>query len=87
MIKKKAAPPPSLAEFAHQRKVEAWKRTCIVCKLPAEIREQVRQARERKVERSVINDWIRRMGYKIDDLDWQTHNAGLHEQRAARRMA
>lgn len=77
--------PVSLAEFAHDAKVAEWRRTCVVCKLPDGVRAQVKQARDRKIKTQVITDWLRTQGYKIDDLDWQTHNAGLHEQRASRR--
>lgn len=74
----------SLAEFAHNRKVAERKATCAICKLPEAIRAEVRTARQRKLERAVINDWLKAQGYKVDDLDWQTHSAGLHEQRETR---
>lgn len=81
----KPKPNVSLAEFAHEAKVAEWKRTCVVCKLPDDVRAQVRLARERKVKTTIITDWLKTQGHKIDELDWQTHNAGLHETRAARR--
>lgn len=78
---KKKAPAISLAEFAHKRKVAERKATCNICKLPDAVRAEVRMARTRKTERTIINDWLKDLGHKVDDLDWQTHNAGLHDQR------
>lgn len=74
----------SLAEFANARKVAERKATCAICKLPDSVRAEVRAARQRKIERQIVNDWLRGQGYRVDDLDWQTHNAGLHEQREKR---
>ncbi len=74
----------SLLGFAHARKVAERKASCAICKLPETVRAEIRAARQKKLERQTINDWLKAQGFSVDDLDWQTHNAGLHEQREKR---
>lgn len=84
MTKPKATT-PSLVAYAYDRRAAERRATCAVCKLPEGIRAEVKQARARKVPTNVIDDWLRSKRFKVDRVDWNTHSAGLHELREARR--
>lgn len=74
----------SLLDFAHNKRADERKKTCAICRLPAEVKAEIKVARARKVERSTVIEWLKTLKYQVDDLDFQTHNAGLHDQRDTR---
>jgi hypothetical protein len=74
----------SLTDFARTKKVNEMKANCVVCQLPAEIRQQISLARSRKVERSIIVEWLHGQDFKVDEFDFTAHANGQHDQREAR---
>lgn len=68
--------PTSLVDFVKAKKRAA----CPVCQLPEEVRAQLKEARSKKITRSVQLEWLRdEVGVEIDDLDLNSHIAGRHE--------
>lgn len=76
----KGAPPSgrSLTEFLLAKRREA----CAVCALPDDIRDQIASAREKRIERRVIREWLDEdCGIKVPDAAFTTHSNGHHDDR------
>lgn len=72
----------SLLEFASEKRKAERRQTCPVCRLPEEVRAELRIARERKIERRLVREWLQtELGVALTDLDFTTHHAGHHEDR------
>lgn len=72
-----AASPRSLAEFVKDKRREA----CAVCRLPAEVRDQVRTAGEKKIHRRTVLDWLKTdCSAPITDTELTVHTNGHHDQ-------
>jgi hypothetical protein len=75
----------SLVEFERASRIAEMKANCVVCALPEEVREQLRQSRKlggNYVPRPIILKWLNEeLGYKITEQDLQTHAAGRHDFR------
>lgn len=50
-----AAPGRSLSDFAKAKR----RASCPVCSLTTEVREQIRTAREKHIQRDVVMEWLR----------------------------
>lgn len=87
MTAKKAAPPKttastSLADYARDKRRAARRAACKVCAVPDEVREQMRGAREKKIDMRTIREWLERVHrIRITDVEYRAHGAGLHDQR------
>lgn len=72
----------SLLEFATEKRRAERREKCAVCRLPDEIRAQLRQAREKGIERRVVIEWLRAEHERpITDLELTQHYAGHHEEK------
>ena len=72
----------SLLEFAHAERQAERRQKCPICRLPDPIKEGLRTAREKGIERRLVMKWLRdEMKAEISELDLQGHYAGHHEER------
>ena len=72
------AEPRTLVDFVKDKR----RASCVVCKLPDIIRQQVRAASEKKISRRTVLEWLEtECGAKITDADIATHSNGHHEDR------
>lgn len=68
----------SLAEFVRAKRREG----CAVCRLPDELREQLRGASRRKIDKTTQREWLKnehRIDVPIDAFN--THASGHHDER------
>lgn len=80
-LKKRAR---SLLEFATEKRRAERREKCVVCRLPDDIRVQLRTAREKGIERRVVLEWLRTDHQReITDLELTQHYAGHHEEKDA----
>lgn len=71
-----AKPKRSLVDFVRAKK----KRDCPICRLPAEIRQQLQDAREKKIRRSEQLEWLAvEYGIKLTAAQFDTHNSARHD--------
>lgn len=77
MSSKNASPPMSLAEFVNARK----RADCSVCKLPDDVKTQLREAgNKKKIRRPEMLEWLRAVvGVNVTDADLNAHYSGRHE--------
>lgn len=69
-------PPRTLAAFVHAKRRSG----CPVCALPAGVRQQLTEARNRKITRAVQLEWLRtEVGVKVTDADLTAHVNGRHD--------
>ena len=72
----------SLLEFAHEERQTERRQKCAVCRLGEPVKEGLRTAREKGIERRLVMKWLRgEMKAEISELDLQSHYAGHHEER------
>lgn len=72
----------SLLEYASEKRKAQRRAACAVCRLPEEVRAQIRAARDRKIERTVIREWLRvEHKSEVSDLDFTSHYAGHHDEK------
>lgn len=67
-------PTRSLVEFVKDKKRKA----CAVCSLPAEVRTQLATAREKKITRADVLEWLKSEGIAIKAEDLAAHTNGHH---------
>ena len=66
----------SLLDYARKQR----RRDCAVCNLPADIREQMAGASEKKIRRAVVLSWLADAhGISISTTDMTTHSSGHHD--------
>ena len=69
-----------LAEFMRAKRREA----CRVCKLPADVREQLATASDRGIKRKYVLEWLRTsVGVDITDEELTAHRTGRHDDQQA----
>jgi len=74
-----------LTEFVRDFEMERRVKDCPVCKLPKEVREQIRLMRNRRIPVTVFCLWLKtEYGVTITANQLQTHGVGRHELRNAR---
>jgi hypothetical protein len=57
---------------------------CKVCQLPDELRAQIAIARDKKIERRLVREWLVTDHHvEISDADFAAHSNGHHEERSA----
>ena len=69
----------SLVDFARVKRQTELRATCTVCQLPAEVREQLRLARPKKIPRPVVLAWLADAGHAVSSGAMDTHNQGKHD--------
>lgn len=83
MTKKQVVPtkaPRALLTFVQDKRREK----CPVCALPEEVRQQIREARDKKVDRRTIREWLKsEYGREIPETNYTTHSNGHHDDREA----
>lgn len=68
----------SLLDFATAKR----RANCKVCKLPEEIKAQIALARDKKIPRPVVVEWLNNeMKLPITNADLDLHRNGQHERR------
>lgn len=68
--------PKALVDFVKDRRRAA----CVVCSLPDDVRVQVRTAREKKIDRRTVIEWLHaEVDSKIGETDLAAHTNGHHE--------
>lgn len=66
----------SLVDYARKQR----QADCPVCHLPADVREQMMGAGDRKIRRSVVLAWLREVhGAAITDTELTAHYSGKHD--------
>lgn len=82
-MKKKPTPAEraqSLLQFAHERRREERRAACPICRLPDEVRAQLRVARDKKIDTRTRLDWLASIGHgDITELDLKTHGSSGHD--------
>lgn len=74
--KKATMPVRSLSQFKRDQR----KKDCKVCKLPEEIRVQIRDARGKEIRVATIVEWLTtECKAKISHDDLRAHNSGRHD--------
>jgi len=69
----------SLVQFAKDQR----RKGCPVCALPAAIRAELAQAREKHIPRSIQLGWlVAEHGIKLTAAQFDSHNSGRHDQAA-----
>lgn len=73
----KAAPErQSLVEFMKEKRRKA----CPVCSIPDEVREEMSVARNRKIKRPDVVEWLNTVaGFKVTNADLDAHYSGKHD--------
>lgn len=67
----------SLVDYARKQR----RSDCSVCQLPTAVREQMRDASDRKIRRSVVLAWLREVhGSSVTDVELTAHYSGKHDQ-------
>lgn len=55
---------------------------CKVCALPEDVRAQIRAARDKKIERRVVREWLAAdHGVQIGDGEFATHTNAHHDEQ------
>ncbi len=68
--------PLSLVDFVKAER----RKDCGVCKLPDDLRDQMRKARDKKILRATILDWLRtQYGFVVTTTDMDVHINGHHD--------
>ena len=74
----------SLVDYARKKRAAELRASCPICALPDAVREQLRQARPKKIPRAVVLAWLTgEMGIKVTSPQLDTHNQGKHDVEAA----
>lgn len=83
---KAGKPPPrtsqqvaSLVDFALARRREERRRACAVCRLPDEVRAQLRAARDRKIDTRTRLEWLREVGHPVTEVELKAHGSSGHD--------
>lgn len=75
-VKQRPKKPQTLAEFVMAKK----RAGCKVCQLPIDVVAQVKSARDKRIPRPVVLEWLaREHGIKLSPADLDTHINGRHE--------
>lgn len=69
----------SLMEFAIDRRRSERRAACAVCRLPDEVRAQLRAARDKKIDTQTRLAWLESIGHQVSDLDLKTHGSSAHD--------
>lgn len=71
----------SLLEFAHARRMAERRKACPVCRLPDQVKDDLRRGRK-SVDRETQILWLKvEHRIEITDLDFTGHYAGHHEEK------
>ena len=82
------APPPkrpvaeqarSLMEFAIERRRAERRASCAICRLPDDVRAQLRAARDKKIDIPTRLAWLESLGHPVGELDLKTHQSSTHD--------
>lgn len=74
----------SLVDYARSKRIADLRSSCPLCALPDALREQLRQARPKKIPRAVVLAWLTgEIGVKVTNADLDTHGQGKHDVEAA----
>lgn len=73
----------SLMEFAIERRRNERRAACAVCRLPDDIRAQLRAARDKKIDIPTRLAWLESIGHQVSDLDLKTHQSSTHDSLEA----
>lgn len=69
-------PKRSLTDFVMAKK----RANCPVCALPAAVRQQIAEARNKRIRRAEQLEWLRaEYGVKLSVADFEAHHSGRHE--------
>ena len=73
----------SLMEFAIERRRNERRAACAICRLPDDVRAQLRAARDKKIDIPTRLAWLVAIGHQVSDLDLKTHASSAHDQQEA----
>lgn len=66
----------SLVDYARKQR----RKDCAVCALPADIREQMSNASDKKIKRATVIEWLKvAHDITVTPADMTTHTSGHHE--------
>lgn len=72
----------SLVDYARDKRKAARRAACKVCAFPDEVREQIKGARDKKIDMHTIREWLKKVHrIQLTDAEYRAHGAGLHDQR------
>lgn len=77
-LKKQAT---SLLEYAVEKRRAERRAACPVCRLPKQIREEIRTARGKKIDVATILEWLAAQSHPIKEIDYKAHGSGMHDQK------
>lgn len=69
----------SLLEFAIERRRDERRAACAICRLPDDVRAQLRLARDKKIDTPTRLAWLATIGHQVSDLDLKTHGSSAHD--------
>jgi len=76
----KQIPTLNLVDFMRAKR----RATCPVCKLPADVREQLATASDKGIKRKDVLEWLRTIvGVPITDAELTAHRTGRHDDQQA----
>lgn len=73
----------SLMEFAVERRRAERRASCAICRLPDDVRAQLRAARDKKIDVPTRLAWLATIGHRVSELDLKTHGSSAHDQQEA----
>jgi hypothetical protein len=72
----------SLVDYERDRTREKRREGCVLCKLPDDVKEQLRSASRKKIPREVVLEWLNKeLGFEISINAFQRHAQGRHDYR------
>ena len=76
----KQTPVLGLMDFMRAKR----RQSCPVCKLPADVREQLATASDKGIKRKDVLEWLRTIvGAPITDAELTAHRTGRHDDQQA----
>lgn len=69
----------ALVDFARQGRLAEARARCPVCRLPDPIKDELRDAVRRGMERRWQTAWLKAQGYEITNAELTTHRNGGHD--------